>query len=577
MLNNKLLHNKLFLPILAISIVLFCCCYGLSSYGLANNNEGLYAEIAREMLVLHNFIIPHLNYVVYLEKPPLLYWLLAFNYHWLGVTTLAARLVPSLSAVSICLSFIYFGRSIQQARAGYLAALLLATSFGFALLSRIVFFDMLLTCFITLSLLCFYIWFEQAKKSYLRSAYAFLAAAILTKGLISFLCIPIVLTVILVARPGQRVKTLREFLDIPGILLFLLLVMPWHIIAVMQHPGFFWEYIVNQQFLRFFGLCEPYDYYSGPIYYYIPRIFICFFPWSFLLVSLLFHTPLLAAVTARWGILFKNFKNSPEKNLKIFLWVWFLVPFLVFSISQAKANYYMLIGMPPLALLLGLCINDMIANKNYQPLFYTFISALVILLLGLGIVYKFQPLAVQQLSGLFYAVLTCILISLIASGLIVIYSKHKVLQLFLLICLFSSLSIGMLVRGSAQLQTYFSSETIAQYIQQHDNQRVVYLYQDYENLSSIPFYLQRRLPIINNQSGDLAYGAKDPAVQQWFITDRELLRINRQQRLYIIVAKEHLADVNKLLAAARLCQLFSDKKAVLLSNVSTDCAAKDIE
>jgi len=59
----------------ALALVLFF--FHLGTYGLWEPDEARYAEIAREMLALHNFIVPHLNYVPYIEKPPLLYWLTA--------------------------------------------------------------------------------------------------------------------------------------------------------------------------------------------------------------------------------------------------------------------------------------------------------------------------------------------------------------------------------------------------------------------------------------------------------------------------------------------------------------------
>ena len=43
-------------------------------------DEGRYAEIAREMLELKDWLSPHVNYVLYFEKPPLMYWLTAISH-----------------------------------------------------------------------------------------------------------------------------------------------------------------------------------------------------------------------------------------------------------------------------------------------------------------------------------------------------------------------------------------------------------------------------------------------------------------------------------------------------------------
>ena len=68
---------------------------GLGSYALLNNNEGLYAQIAWEMLESGNWVIPHLNGVPYIEKPPLLYWLVAGSFKLFGKNEWAARFVPA--------------------------------------------------------------------------------------------------------------------------------------------------------------------------------------------------------------------------------------------------------------------------------------------------------------------------------------------------------------------------------------------------------------------------------------------------------------------------------------------------
>ena len=68
----------LLLVILACSCVLFFL--NLGSYSLKEPDEGRYAEIPREMVETGDYIVPHLNYVRYFEKPPLLYWVTAASY-----------------------------------------------------------------------------------------------------------------------------------------------------------------------------------------------------------------------------------------------------------------------------------------------------------------------------------------------------------------------------------------------------------------------------------------------------------------------------------------------------------------
>ena len=73
---------------------------GLGVPGLMDPDEGRYAEIAREMLLLRDWLIPHLNLVPYLEKPPLVYWLTSMSLGAFGLAEWAARLPSALAALA---------------------------------------------------------------------------------------------------------------------------------------------------------------------------------------------------------------------------------------------------------------------------------------------------------------------------------------------------------------------------------------------------------------------------------------------------------------------------------------------
>jgi len=296
-------------------LLFFAFLWGISSYPISDMNEGLYAEIAREMINLKDFIIPHLNYVPYIEKPPLLYWLLAINYQLFGTSEWSARLVPALSAIGICLGMLWFGKKMNFSKQSWMAAVILSSSFGFIIISRILLFDMLLTACLTFSLLGFYFWYEKSNISTLRFAYIALAFAVLTKGIIAagigFL---IVISFFLFSKTER--KKIIAFFDPIGISLFFLIIVPWHLIAIIQEPEFAWDYIVNEQIMRFFDKRVPHDYHTGPLYFYLPKLMIYCFPWCLAFPLLLFS---------------KNKEsNTMHKRLSCFFWCWFLVPLLSF-------------------------------------------------------------------------------------------------------------------------------------------------------------------------------------------------------------------------------------------------------
>ncbi len=71
-----------------------------------------------------------------------------------------------------------------------------------------------------------------------------------------------------------------------AVLIFLAIAAPWHIAASLVEPIFPWFYFINEHVLRFLGKREPHDYYAGSWWYYLPRMALYLFPWSFLLVGL---------------------------------------------------------------------------------------------------------------------------------------------------------------------------------------------------------------------------------------------------------------------------------------------------
>ena len=119
-------------------LLFFACFYGMSSYAIFDLREGIFAEVAREMVATQSYIIPHLNFVPFLVKPPLFYWLVALSYHAFGVNEFAARLIPSAATALLGLLLLFFGKKIDELRTGWLSAIILFTSAGFTFISRIV-------------------------------------------------------------------------------------------------------------------------------------------------------------------------------------------------------------------------------------------------------------------------------------------------------------------------------------------------------------------------------------------------------------------------------------------------------
>src|SRR5262249_50851158 len=81
--------------VLVLLLIPAALLYPSLSFHLFEPDEGRYAQIPREMLNRGEWVVPYLQGQPYLDKPPLLYWLVMGSYRVLGVHVWSARLVPA--------------------------------------------------------------------------------------------------------------------------------------------------------------------------------------------------------------------------------------------------------------------------------------------------------------------------------------------------------------------------------------------------------------------------------------------------------------------------------------------------
>jgi 4-amino-4-deoxy-L-arabinose transferase-like glycosyltransferase len=229
--------------------------WGLGSVGFQDPDEGMYAEIAREMLLSGDWIVPTFNGVPYVEKPPLMYWLTAGTFAILGPSEFSARIwkvLPVLGAVALTGAL---GQCLFSAQEGILAATILATTMGTYLFSRITVMDPLLLLGIMLAA-CGIACAGERPAGYSRGAllcfWGGITIGVMSKGLpgLAFSLILLVLWTV-TSRNGRSARALLTW---HGALGAALLILPWHVFAALRVPGFFQFYVVDNQILRFLGM-----------------------------------------------------------------------------------------------------------------------------------------------------------------------------------------------------------------------------------------------------------------------------------------------------------------------------------
>jgi len=509
-------------------LILFACFYGIGAYPLLDDNEGLYAAIARDMLNDGQYIIPHLNGLPYLEKPPMLYWLTAFSMSLFGMGSGAAHLIPALALFATACLMLHWVKSVSRSEtAGFAATLMMVTSLPLLVIGRMLLCDMVMTFFLSAALYCFYYWYSNDRQRGLPGYYGFLALAVLTKGFVTLILGGgSVLLFLLWQR--SPVSVYRACLSLPGLALFLCIAAPWHIAASLMEPGFAWFYFINEHVLRFLNQREPHDYYTGPIWYYLPRLLAYLLPWTLFL-------PLLARKPSRLP--------KPQAALQRFLWSWFLFCLLFFSLSGAKANYYMIAGMPPLVMLLAMrtAFYPESGNRLTAWIATACLSLLAIPLFAAGYAchagaaFAFcsllsWPLAITAGSFSLLAILLCWRlpprwrIPLIASPILPL--------------------LPLLIAGINQSGDLVSQKPVGDYLQASGYERTA-IYREFEKLSALAFYMQKPLIVVDSQSNDLLYGQHLRRAPEEFLSLQEWAETS--PRLPLVVVNKHMDTVLPLL------------------------------
>jgi 4-amino-4-deoxy-L-arabinose transferase-like glycosyltransferase len=334
--------------------ILFVAVYGgsLFSPGLLDDADSTHAEAAREMFASGDFVTLHVNGVRYLEKAPLTYWLVASSYHIFGVNEFATRLPMALSVLLLGLLALFWGRRAFGERAGIYAGLFVYTCAGVYLFTRVLIPDVLLSLLIAASLFFFATALEPGSRHWRWYAgYACVALGVLTKGLIA-LVFPAATAFFYLLITGDW-RRWREFRLFSGLALFLAIAAPWHILVGVRNPGFFWFYFVNEHFLRFLGRRYPRDYNKLPWALYWSLHLVWLFPWSLYLPAAV--QTLIDDYRRRPAMLAKTNRiqlGDFASHTRLLCWILVGVVLVFFAVSTNQ-EYYTFPAYLPLLLLLA--------------------------------------------------------------------------------------------------------------------------------------------------------------------------------------------------------------------------------
>ena len=320
---------------LAGAILLFV--WGLWTTPLMGLNEGRRALTALEMVRSGNWLIPTMNGHIYIDKPPMLYWLMVMA---AGIFQSTAewvlRLPSALAAVATGMLLFFSVKRYLNRDVAVLAVLILATSVSFAGRAHRAEIEMLLTFFCVAANLAFLKYYMTGKTGFLWLSYLSLGFGILTKGPVVLLFfVPPLLLFGLVER-SRRIGAGLLFWR--GWLLLLVIGSSWYVAIWFSEAGPYLRQVIEIDLVgkSLGGLSD-----SKPFYTYLFNLVGIFAPWTLIAI---FRAPKVKALFAGPGPRFFTLQA--------------FVPLLIMSLLASKHNKYILPMFPALAVCLAIFLRD---------------------------------------------------------------------------------------------------------------------------------------------------------------------------------------------------------------------------
>jgi len=519
---RRLSRRAVALFFLSVAVIYYT---GLGTLPLLEPDEGRYAEIPREMLARGDFVTPHLNGVVYLEKPPLFYWGNAVSFALFGESEFSARLFTATVSIVGVLLMYWMGAVLGGPRAGLFSAMVLCTSLYHYIIGRINTLDMTLAVTMIVAIFPAFLYLSGKRESrrYLLLSYAGAALAFLAKGLIGIVFPAAILLLWMML--SRRHREIGKAISLPGLALFLAIALPWVLLVQRANPDFLW--------------------------FFFPIVIAGLLPW------LAFAR---RAVRAAWDA-WETYLPAEDRR---FLFCWVLFVFLFFSFSNSKLVTYAAPLFPPLSVLFGRALDLWADREDGSVRCRTPLALAAILAAGIVLFPPFTRYPIEPSRWVPLCALPALLI--LAWGAMPLFvrrlSAERVVYLsFLLLALF----LTSINRPAAEyLGNYKSvkklSSVLSASLREGD---VVAQYGTYRQ--GIPFYTKRRCVLVN-EVGELEFGAdRAPDRITFFLDDAAFLALwNSPARVFCVGRSDKLPVFREKFPGHRL--LYRSDEGILIVN-----------
>jgi len=582
-----------YLIVLLFAAAVYIGCM-ISPPSLMDDVDAVQAQIAANMLHSGDWVTARVDGVAYLEKAPLIYWLIAICYKIFGVYDWVARIPVVLSSIALAWVTAAFGMWAFGRRAGFYAGLCMATCVGLFLFTRIQIPDVMVALCMALSMWAFLRATEDTEprpRLWAAILAITIGVSLLLKSLIGVV-FPAAAAIVYLAITGQlrQRKIWRRLHLIRGALIALAIAVPWHVLATLRNPpyfdfsmrsipgqyhGFLWFYFMNEQVLRFLNLRYPRDYNTVPRALFWSLHLVWLFPWSV-------YLPAVAKLS------FKPVDRAGRTRLLALCWTGFILIFFTFSTTQ---EYYSMPCYPALALLIG---SAMAADGPWVRrgtralcgiLFCAAIAAGTLFLLvhnrpapgDISSALSENPaaytLSLGHIEDLTLASFAYLKIPLLAAAIAFLIGAAGTLRwhgerAFLAAALMAVLFFQAARLALVVFDPYMSSRPLAEVLNESPPGKLVVDHQYYA-FSSIFFYTGRDALLLNGRIQNMVYGSYAPDAPNVFIDDEQWKTMWLEDaRCYLVASRSELPRLERLVGAGRLHIIAESGGKMVLANQS---------
>jgi 4-amino-4-deoxy-L-arabinose transferase-like glycosyltransferase len=577
--------------VIVVAAVIYLGCI-ISPPSLQDDVDAVQAQIARNMLQSGDWVTARLDGIPYLEKAPLIYWMIAGSYKLFGVSDWSARIPVALGAIGLAWVTMAFGIWAFGRKAGFYAGICMSTCVGVFLFTRVQIPDVILTFTITLAMWSFLRALDERETRPRIWGLLFwvnLGFGLLLKSLIGIL-FPLAAGVIylLLTRQFFVARTWNRLRPFAGIAIALLIAAPWHILATLRNPpyfdftmhsepgqyhGFLWFFFINEQLLRFLNLRYPRDYNTVPRFLFWGFHLLWLFPWSV-------YLPGIAKLS------YKPMDRQGMARLLALCWIGFVLVFFTFSTTQ---EYYSMPAYPAFALLIGCVVDQGGSRVRNGTRVLTVISGLAaIAVLGLWWIVRATPapgdissalsqrpgtytLSLGHMGDLTIASFAYLRLPLLVAAVAFLIGTFGTLRTkgqrafisaaLMMIVFFHAARLALVV-----FDPYLSSRELANALLKAPPGELI-IDHHYYDFSSVFFYTDKTALLRNGRFNNLVYGSYAPGAPNVFVDDSEWKSLwLKPGRCYLVASARAIPKLEELVGVGRLTVVASSGGKYLLTN-----------